>query len=58
MKKWIEIKFLQFAYYVLNGRNVHRCLYISRKDNNRLWSDSESLEFIIKRMKNDYKEPQ
>ena len=41
----------QFAYYILNGRNVHRCLYISRKDNNRLWYDSEHLECIIKRMK-------
>jgi len=56
MKKFFEILLIKIAKHILMERNIQRALYVSRKDNNKMWYMAESLECIIKRMKNDYKD--
>lgn len=54
LHKHFEILLLRLALYIIKGRNVSRSLYISRRDNNKLWSAGEHLEETIKRMKHNY----
>lgn len=59
MKYWLKVRFevalIRLARAILKERNVHRALVVSRKDNNDMWSMSERLEAIEKRMLNKYK---
>ena len=54
MKRWFEILLLKFACWVLIERNVSRCKYVSRRDNNDMWYMGEKLDSIISRMKDKY----
>lgn len=35
-------------------RNVSRCKFVSRRDNNDMWYMAEKLDSIIERMKDNY----
>jgi len=54
LHKWFEIMLLEIAYFAIS-RNVQRSLFISRKDNNKLFLWEYELRDIVNRMKNDYK---
>lgn len=54
LRKWFEIMLLRIAYFAIS-RNVQRSLFISRKDNNKLFLWEYDLRDIINRMENDYK---
>ena len=54
MRMKLEILLLRIAAYILIGRNVNRCRWISRRDNNQLWYDGENVQNTIDRMKNKY----
>lgn len=54
MKKRFEVFMIWIAVCILRGRNVARCLVVSRRDNNDMWYMSEKLESIMKRMMNEY----
>lgn len=49
-KKWFEIKLPEIAYFAIS-RNVEKSLFISRKDNNKLFLWECELREIIKNMK-------
>jgi hypothetical protein len=52
--KWFDLLLLRLAVWVLKDRNVARCRFISRRDNNDLYYMSERIEAIINRIKTDY----
>jgi hypothetical protein len=52
-KQW-EIALLQLVVRIARGRNVPRASFISRRDNNQLWTIHEQVEGIIRRMQEDY----
>ncbi len=54
IRKHFEVLLIRFAIYVLVGRNVHRCLVVSRRDNNDMYYDGEKLELVCKRMLDEY----
>jgi len=53
--KIIDILLLKVAVWILFDRNVQRCKFISRLDNNSLWYMGERIEAIIVRISNDYR---
>jgi hypothetical protein len=53
--KLLDLFLLKVAVWVLFERNVGRCKYISRIDNNSLWYMGEKIEAIIVRIHNDYR---
>lgn len=55
IKKYFEIHLISIARKILIGRNVHRSLFVSRRDNNDMYYMAERLESIEKRMRDDYK---
>jgi hypothetical protein len=55
MKKHIEILFIKVAIWILMGRNLTRCMVVSRRDNNDMWYMAERLESIVQRMGEEYR---
>ena len=56
MKKRFEIFLISIARRILIRRNVQRAAFVSRRDNNDMWTMSERLEGIERRMKNNYED--
>lgn len=54
LKKRFEILLIRVAWWVLMERNVSRCKFVSRRDNNDMWYMAEKLDSIIERMKDNY----
>lgn len=52
----LELFFIRMAIKVLIGRNSKRCLHVSRRDNNDMWSMGERLQLIHDRMKSKYQD--
>ena len=50
----LELLFLRVAIYCLMERNVQRSPWVSRRDNNDMWSMGERLKAIHKRMATEY----
>lgn len=57
MKKHFEILVLKIALWAID-RNVQRCTWISRRDNNYLFEVKYRLKKIIKNMQTDYNSPE
>jgi hypothetical protein len=53
-RKWYEIWWLSKAIRILDGRNLARCLVVSRRDNNDMAYMAEQLKSIQKRMAHNY----
>ena len=54
----LEVALIRLARAILIGRNVARCKYVSRRDNNRMWYMAEELEAVEKRMLDKYENVQ
>jgi hypothetical protein len=54
LKARLEAWWIRVAIRILNGRNVTRCMVVSRRDNNEMWGMAESLEGIERRIRTGY----
>jgi len=54
IRKYWEVALIKLASKILIGRNVQRSSFVSRRDNNEMWSMSEQLDAICARMADEY----
>ena len=54
VSRFIEVALIRIAIAILQGRNINRCLVVTRPDNNRMHEMGNELRGICERMSNEY----
>ena len=54
IRRKFEAAMIRLAIAILMGRNVQRCLVVSRSDNNHMWGMAEKLDAIATRISKNY----